>query len=75
MYCLPVLTQRRWEFYSTATSLFFTYRGGIWNALTATNDGTLYFDNLLYQLFVVTHLHLKNEQLPLNMCGVKLSFA
>ena len=30
------------EFYSTATSRFLTYRGGVCNALTAISEGTLY---------------------------------
>ena len=42
MYCIPVLAQRRREFYTTATSRFFTYRGGVWNALTAISERTLY---------------------------------
>ena len=42
MYRYCILAQRRREFYSTATSRFFTYRGGIWNALTAINEGLLY---------------------------------
>ena len=36
-----VLAQRRREFNSTATSRFFTYRGGVWNALTAIDEGLL----------------------------------
>ena len=42
MYCIPVLAQRRREFYSFATSRFFTYCGGVWNALTAIIKGSLY---------------------------------
>ena len=42
MYCRPVSAQWRRKFYSTATSRFFTYRGGVWNALIAINEGTLY---------------------------------
>ena len=42
MYCIPVLAQIRREFYSTATSRIFTYRGGVWNALTTINEGLLY---------------------------------
>ena len=38
---LPVLAQRRREFYSTATSRFFTYRGGVWNASIVINEGLL----------------------------------
>ena len=37
-----VFAQRRREFHSTATSRFFTYRGGVWNELIAINEGTLY---------------------------------
>ena len=39
---LPVLAQRRRQFYSTATSRFFTYRDGVWNALTAISEKTPY---------------------------------
>ena len=41
MYCIPVLAQRCQEFYSTTTLRFFTYCGGVWNALTAISKGTL----------------------------------
>ena len=42
MMLCPVLSKRHREFYSTATLGFFTYRGGVWNALTAINEGLVY---------------------------------
>ena len=51
MYCIPVFAQRRREFYSTGTSRFFTYRGGVWNAIS---EGTLYIDQTGISLCFVT---------------------
>ena len=50
--------------YSTATSRFFTYRGGVWNALTAIDDGLLYLLLCSYSF-----IYIKNIIMYLNNCS------
>ena len=63
---LPVLAQRLQEFHSTAISRFFTYRGGVWNALTAISEGTLYIIAKVSTVFLKKQLqdHFKVGYLP-----------